>query len=113
VGGAYNISQDEQLPIETFLEMLASAAGFPLRVARVSRERLDADSLLPACSPFSGRWMSVLDNQRSKRELGMEYTPLAQYLERLVKWHASQPVREIAGYRQRPKELEFCQNRPQ
>jgi hypothetical protein len=93
--------------LETFLEMLASAAGFPLRLARVPRARLEESGLLPACSPFSGRWMSVLDNRRSKEELGMNYTPLGEYLERLVKWHASQPVREIAGYRQRAKELQL------
>jgi nucleoside-diphosphate-sugar epimerase len=119
-GRAYNISQDERLPLETFLEMLASAAGgsggglrldgagVPLRIARVPRQRLEEAGLLPACSPFSGRWMSVLDNRRSKQELGMTYTPVAAYLERLVKWHASQPLREIAGYRQRAKELELA-----
>jgi nucleoside-diphosphate-sugar epimerase len=107
VGGAYNISQDEQLPLEAFLEMLASVAGFPLRMTRVPRARLEEAGLLPACSPFSGLWMSVLDNRRSKEELGMNYTPLAEHLERLVQWHASQPLREIAGYRQRAKELEL------
>jgi 2'-hydroxyisoflavone reductase len=104
-GRAYNISQDEQLPLEDFLKMLASAAGLPLRIARVPRSRLEEAGLLPACSPFSGHWMSVLDNRRSKLELGMSYTPVATYVERLVKWHASQPVREVAGYRQRSKEL--------
>jgi nucleoside-diphosphate-sugar epimerase len=105
LGQAYNISQDEQLSLETFLDMLAATAGRPLRIARVPRQRLEEASLLPACSPFSGRWMSVLDNRRSKLELGMTYTPVPEYLERLVKRHASQPLREIAGYRKRQEEL--------
>jgi nucleoside-diphosphate-sugar epimerase len=107
-GRAYNISQDERLPLEDFLKMLASAAGLPLRISRVPRSRLEEAGLLPACSPFSGHWMSVLDNRRSKLELGMSYTPPAVYVERLVNWHASQPVREIAGYSKRSRELEMA-----
>jgi nucleoside-diphosphate-sugar epimerase len=104
-GRAYNISQEETLSLEAFLDILAAATGLPLRIARVPRERLEAEGLLPACSPFSGRWMSVLDNQCSKVELGMTYTPVQTYVERLVKWHESQPLREIDGYKRRPEEL--------
>ncbi len=103
-GRAYNISQDETLTIDEFLAIFAGICGRALRVARVAREKLKAAELLPACSPFSGEWMSVLDNQRSKRELGMHYTPVPVYLEKLVAYFASQPVREVAGYRRRAME---------
>ena len=103
-GRAYNISQDETLTVDTFLEMLAAASGKPLRIARVPREKLAG--LLPACSPFSGHWMSVLDNQRSKNELGMRYTPVSDYLASLIAFHDSQAVRDVVGYRQRARELE-------
>lgn len=105
IGRAYNISQDETISIDAFLEKMAAMAGVPLRIARLPREKLDALGLLPACSPFSGAWMSVLDNQRSKEELGLRYTPLDIYLERLIAHHAAQPRREPAGYQQRAREL--------
>ena len=107
-GRAYNISQDETLTIDDFLERLAAAAGKPLRIVRVPREKLNAMNLLPACSPFSGEWMSVLDNQRSKQELGMRYTPVNDYLNRLIAYHEEQPRREPPGYLQRPVELELA-----
>jgi nucleoside-diphosphate-sugar epimerase len=99
-GRAYNISQDETLTIDDFLDRLAKAAGKPLRIVRVPREKLNAMNLLPACSPFSGEWMSVLDNQRSKQELGMKYTSVNDYLNRLVAYHQQQPRHEPPGYAQ-------------
>ncbi len=106
-GRAYNISQEETFTVDEFLTMLAKTAGLPLHIKRVPREKLESAGLLPKCSPFSGRWMSNLDNERSKKELAMAYTPAAEYVERLVKWHASRPLREIPGYEQRPRELEI------
>jgi hypothetical protein len=64
--------------------------------------------LLPYCSPFSGLWMSSLDNTRSKEELGMRYTPMPVYLEKLVSYFQSAPARKIEGYRQRARELELA-----
>ncbi len=106
LGRAYNVSQDETISIDAFLEKMAAILRVPLRVARLPREKLK--SLLPACSPFSGEWMSVLDNRRSKEELGLKYTPLDTYLERLIAYHAAQPRREPAGYKQRAAELHLA-----
>lgn len=106
MGGAYNLGQDETVPMDDFLALLARAAGRPLSVARVPRERLIAAGLLPACSPFSGLWMSELDNRRSKEELGVTYTPFAATIERLVRHYA--PLPPPPGYAQRPRELELA-----
>ena len=107
IGEAYNLSQDEEVSIEEFLGMLAAAGGTRLRLLPVARERLDEEGLLPACSPFSGAWMSALDNRRSKDELGMRYTPPAEYLPRLVKHFESEP-RVPAGYKQRAAEIQIA-----
>jgi len=107
-GEAYNLSQDEEVSIEAFLEMLAGVAGTGLRVERAPRERLELDRLLPDCSPFSGAWMSTLDNRRSKQELGMTYTPLAKYLSQLVNCLSSE-ARVPPGYTRRPLELQIAQ----
>ncbi len=104
VGEAFNLSQDETLPLDEFLANLAAAAGTPLRIARVSRDVLEERGLLPRCSPFSGRWMSALDNGKSKERLGLSYTPVAAYLPRIVdrlraEWTAP------PGYERRSEEL--------
>jgi nucleoside-diphosphate-sugar epimerase len=107
-GRAYNIGQDETLSLEEFLKMLAEIMRRPLRLVRMARKELERQGLLPYCSPFSGQWMSSLDNARSKEELGMRYTPMPVYLEKLVSYFQSAPARKIEGYRQRARELELA-----
>jgi 2'-hydroxyisoflavone reductase len=106
-GRAVNISQDETLTLESFLITMAGIMHRSLHIARLPREILSG--FLPACSPFSGEWMSVLDNQRSKIELGMQYTPVATYLEKLIAYHRQSPRRDILGYRARARELELLE----
>lgn len=109
-GEAYNIGQDETVSLEEFLRMLAEITGRPLKLAKISRDKLNHAGLLPDCSPFSGLWMSSLDNARSKRELGMTYTPLVTYLEKLVQYFAASPRREISGYARRAEEVELARS---
>jgi nucleoside-diphosphate-sugar epimerase len=111
VGRAYNISQEETLSIDEFLRLLSELTDAPLRPVRVPRAQLDAHGLLPACSPFSDAWMSELDNARSERELGMRYTPVREYLARLVEHYATQPRRDVEGYRRRELELRIASER--
>ena len=106
-GRAFNISQDETLSIDNFLVLLADMAGYPLRIRRLERALLESHNLLPRCSPFSGLWMSELDNARSKAELGMTYTPLSIYLQKLIEHYKHQPPPTPEGYRLRHKEIEL------
>jgi nucleoside-diphosphate-sugar epimerase len=101
VGTAWNLSQDEELSLEQFLTLLAESAGLPLRLAPVPRHVLEERGLLPDCSPFSGRWMSALDNRRWKQTFNWQFTAPQVYLPRLV---AAQPA-VPAGYAQRSREL--------
>jgi nucleoside-diphosphate-sugar epimerase len=103
-GQAYNLSQDEEVTIEELLGVLARIAGAELRLVKVPRKRLESEALLPACSPFSGLWMSNLDNGRSRRELGVTYTPLEKYLSHLVDHFRSRQCAQ-PGYERRPLEL--------
>jgi nucleoside-diphosphate-sugar epimerase len=111
-GEAYNIGQDESLLLDEFLRMLAECMGRSLQLVRVPRAALKKAELLPDCSPFSGLWMSALDNTRSKRELGMKYTPLEVYLKKLVAFFASSPKRKVAGYARRQEEIETARTSP-
>jgi nucleoside-diphosphate-sugar epimerase len=110
-GCAYNIGQDETLSLTQFLELLAETMHCPLKVVRVPREELDREGLLPHCSPFSGKWMSSLENARSKAELGMEYTPVAAYVKKLVSYFQAVRPHTVEGYQQRACELEFARSR--
>jgi len=107
-GCAYNIGQDETLSLAEFLELLARLMHCPLKIVRVAREELNRQGLLPHCSPFSGLWMSSLENARSKAELGMEYTPVASYVKNLVDYFQAMPKRKIEGYERRALELELA-----
>lgn len=104
-GKAYNIGQDESVSLEEFLKMLSALTGQALKISRLPREALERTRLLPECSPFSGRWMSALDNTHSKVELGIEYTPLPVYLEKLVRFFLSSPLRPVQEYARRRDEL--------
>jgi hypothetical protein len=80
----------------------------PLQLRPAPRLELMQAGLLPHCSPFSGGWMSALDNARSKRELSMQYTPLEIYLKKLIGFYSATSPREIQGYKQRARELKFA-----
>jgi nucleoside-diphosphate-sugar epimerase len=103
-GKAYNISQDETLSLESFLDILAKTMGMEANVVRVERDVLQANGFLPDCSPFSERWMSNLDNSLSKREFDMQYTPVATYLQAIVNEYLKNPQPAPAGYRRRQAE---------
>lgn len=104
-GEAFNIGQDETLTITGFLELLAELSGLPLRIHYADRGYLMRTGLLPACSPFSEPWMSALDNRKSIEVLGMRYTPVREYLERLVAHYRARLGDPPAGYRRRAEEL--------
>jgi nucleoside-diphosphate-sugar epimerase len=110
-GCAYNIGQDETLSLVQFLELLAETMHCPVKIVRVPPEELNHEGLLPHCSPFSGRWMSSLDNARSKAELGMQYTPVPTYVKKLVSYFQAVRPHTVEGYAQRPREVEFAKSR--
>lgn len=110
-GKAFNIGQDETLSLDQFLQMLAETMHCPLKIIRAKREELEREGLLPDCSPFSGKWMSSLDNTRSKTELAMQYTPVQKYLKKLVNYYQAVPARKIEGYAQRERELKLASNK--
>jgi nucleoside-diphosphate-sugar epimerase len=107
-GRAYNVGQDETLSLDEFLSALSDVAGRPARTVRLPRALLEDEGLIPACSPFSGRWMSSLDNALGKQELGLAYTPFAEYLPRLVDHYLSGDVPPPAGYARRADELRLA-----
>lgn len=114
IGRAYNISYGESMSLADFLRTLARLADRTLDVQRAPRAELTSAGLLPQCSPFSGRWMSELDNTRSLAELGgatMSYTSPEAYLPLIIedyrnRWQSNGVT--PSGYDQRPREKEFA-----
>ena len=100
-GTAWNLSQDEELSIGQFLNLLAEAAGAKVRIVQLPRRSLEERGLLPNCSPFSDPWMSALDNNKWKTAFDWKFTSPEVYVPRLVA--ANPPPPE--GYKQRPAEL--------
>jgi len=113
IGRAYNISYGHSMSLTEFLEMLATVVNRPLALRRFPRAQLTGAGLLPHCSPFSGRWMSELDNTRSLielREAKISYTNPGAYLPKLVadfvrRWQPNKIV--PIGYDRRSKEKKF------
>jgi len=107
-GQAYNISQDETVSIKDFLKLLANIMGTSVDVVTIDRKKLEAGGFLPDCSPFSDLWMSELDNTHSKVKAGITYTPLRDYLERIVTHYRENPAEPPRSYRRRHKEKELA-----
>jgi nucleoside-diphosphate-sugar epimerase len=104
-GDAFNISQDETVTLRQFLDMMSEIMGTqPPEIVEVRRSLLESNGFLPDCSPFSDRWMSELTNERSKAELGMTYTPLPVYLERIIRHYQAHPPEKPASYKRRSAE---------
>jgi nucleoside-diphosphate-sugar epimerase len=103
-GRAYNISQDETVSLDEFLGILGEIMGVEPQLVRVKWSLLYANGFLPDCSPFSENWMSELDNARSKAELGLVYTPLRTYLEKVVAHYEANPPARPPSYLRRHSE---------
>jgi nucleoside-diphosphate-sugar epimerase len=105
---AYNLSQDETVSLREFIGMVCDLMDKPMPdIIEVKRSILEANGFLPDCSPFSDRWMSELTNDHSKAELGLSYTPLPVYLERIVRHYQQHPPQKPASYKRRNAERQL------
>lgn len=112
-GQAFNIAQDERVTLDEFLSILGGIMGVEPTIVRLKRSELEANGFLPDCSPFSERWMSELDNTLSKEVLGMEYTPLPDYLAELVEYYRTHDMTEPNTYRRRRAEIQYVTHQTQ
>ena len=107
-GQAYNIAQDEHISHAEFLATLAGIMGAEAQTITAARSEMVAHGFLPDCAPFSERWMSALDNRRSRNELDADYTPLPVCLKALVDFYDSHRLAHPLSYRRRQAELQFA-----
>lgn len=106
-GRAYNLCQDEMPTLAAFLGELADRLGAPRRTVGVPSEALREAGLPPhVVSPFSVRWMSLLDPSRARVELGFRHPPLASVLDRIVSaFLAHTPEAPPESYGRREEEI--------
>jgi hypothetical protein len=52
--------------------------------------------------------MSALDNARGKRELGLTYTPVAEYVARIARHYLAGHMPPPEGYSRRAEELRLA-----
>jgi len=107
-GQVFNLAQAELPTVRELIERLAARVGVRhLELIELPAERLEAAGLsVRAASPFSSRWMSLLDPAKAVAELGFAHPPLEAYLDSiatslLAHWPAEPPE----SYRQRAAEL--------
>jgi len=84
-GQAYNLCSEETLPTREVLARLARVAGVEPHFVEIPTEALHAQGLpVKAISPFSQKWMSLLEPEKAKQALGFQATPLDTQLECIV-----------------------------
>lgn len=111
---AFNISCGESISLSDFFRLLGGELGAEIRVHYASRQLIEDRRLLPACSPYSGKWMSELDNSLSLSAFsasGLRYTRPEEYLPGIIsdysdRWAGNEVA--IPGYDRRAEELEIA-----
>ena len=110
-GQAYNFCQEEMPTLMELLTTLAEILGAWPRLVPAPSADLDAAGLdRVALSPFSGRWMSLLDPARATSELGLRHQPLRRYLETTVTCLLAHPSPDpLPGYDRRKDEIALAE----
>jgi nucleoside-diphosphate-sugar epimerase len=106
MGEVFNLAQEEAPTLRDLLGKVRGLLGSTAEIIDVPSVAMRADVLdLVAVSPFSGRWMSLLDPGRVRDTLGFRHEPLDSYLGRIVaSFLAHVPAVPPPGYRGREGE---------
>ncbi|AUX30203.1 MULTISPECIES: NAD-dependent epimerase/dehydratase family protein [Sorangium] len=109
-GQAYNLCMDERPTLAELLALVAELLGAPARLAPVDAAALRARGIDPvAMSPFSDRWMSLLEPAKARAELGFQHTPLRRWLETVItSLLANPPSDPPPGYERRADEVSLA-----
>ena len=104
-GALYNLAAPRATSLRRFLALAARAAGVRPRFASAPAATFSRLGLDLEAWPYAGRWSSVLDPSRAKRDLGFTGTPPEDFLPRVVRWHLEhRPNRSHPSYAQRAAE---------
>jgi nucleoside-diphosphate-sugar epimerase len=105
-GAVYNLAAPRVTRLGRFLALAARAAGVDPDFVPIPAAALGELGLDIVAWPYAGRWSSVLDPSRARRDLGFAGTPPEEYLPRVVRWHLeNRPAASHRGYAQRGAEF--------
>ena len=110
-GQAYNVCQDEMLPLREVVALLADQMHARPRLVDVPSAEIERAGLeVKAVSPFTTRWTSRLDNTRAREELGFRPRPLDVALDVIVRsFLAHLPAAPPEGYAGRGVEIRLAE----
>lgn len=112
-GRAYNVCQEEMLPLRELVSLVADAMGARPRLVDVPSAAIEAAGLeVKAVSPFTTRWTSRLDPTRAREELGFRPRPLRDALDVIARsFLAHLPAAPPDGYAGRDAERALAAGR--
>ena len=106
-GRSYNLAQEEMPSVFDLVGMVIERLGAPDNRVIVPGDELG--ELRPRdISPFSLKWMSLIDPSLAKRDLGFRHRPLGVYLSSIIQSFLSFPPHEPPeNYKRRELEKEI------
>jgi nucleoside-diphosphate-sugar epimerase len=102
----YNLAQPEIITLRELLEIAAQAAGVGrARFVDATWSEIGEAGIDRWFSPFSGKWVSLLDPGLAAAALGFIGTRMSEYLPGVVRWNLEhRPEKSHPGYAEREKE---------
>jgi len=111
LGQAYNVCQREAPTLMELLGQLQALVGSRSKLVPVASQELLDNGLVPRdISPFSGKWMSMIDPTKAEVELGFRHEPLGAYLGKIVaSFSAYARATPPEGYEKRGEEIALAE----
>jgi len=110
-GDVYNVCQREMPSLVELLGMVAGMVGSRSKLAPVPSSEVEVAGLsVRELSPFSGKWMSMLDPTKVEVELGFRHEALTSYLGKIVaSFLAYAGATPPDGYERRDEEVRLAE----
>ena len=110
-GRAYNLSMETSITLAEFLQHSAEVLEAPASVHSVSMDQMEARGIGREISPFSSRWVSIVDSSRASHELRHAPTSWRRWLERVIRWQLDHEAdARPDNYRYRPLERRWIED---
>ncbi len=106
---AYNLSGEERIPLSQFIGNIGEILERDPELFEVSTQKIvNEHPYLKTISPYSSKWVSVLDASSFKTNFNWKPTPINKWFPAVVKYQADNFLtKSLFNYTHRGKELSF------